>query len=122
MNYSYECLRFVREQLRIFPTDITFTIAISYQELRSRRHIKLINYAISQEHTLAYRFNPSYDRDFHAKDGAKLVAQLSQAKKMFMKQNQYELKYTFFPLSTHSLKKQVKAVEEAGYKVFGSRR
>jgi hypothetical protein len=112
--------RTTKERIRDFPTDIPLTIALGPAELRSRKLIKYINFAIANKVTLAYRFRSTYDRHFEKVSAERIVSTLDAAKKVFQEQYDYELTNVFFPNCHHHLTKQTEAVEGAGFTVFGN--
>lgn len=103
------------------PNDINVTVAMNMDELRSRRYNKFVRSLIKKdEHSFVFRFPQKYDgRKFSKLSAKKLAFSAKRAKSLFKKNYNYNLKYVFFPYVTHNTKKQVAAVEKAGFKVFG---
>lgn len=108
--------------MKDIPNDVSVTFLLNQDEIRSRRNNKFgKKIAEKGEHNLAYRFRPKYDgARFRKVSPKKLVANCNRAKSIFKKNYGYDLKFIFFPWSKHHLTKQVKAVEEAGFTVFGN--
>lgn len=103
------------------PNDVSVTLLLSTDEIRSRSNNKFVRkLSKAGEHTLAYRYRPSYDgKKFRKVSPKRLAAQAKRAKKWFKRYYNYDLKYVFFPYTKHHCTKQVKAVQDAGFQVFG---
>lgn len=96
------------------------SFALNKEDLEYRKIRKLARFAIKEGHNIVYRFHPKNDRNFQNTSPAKLVEQLAVIKQYFTEKFNYNLQYVFFPRVNHHLKKHTRAVEAAGFTVFGN--
>lgn len=96
------------------------TILLGRDDLRSRRLVKLVKYAVDNGHSLAYRFDTRYDRRFQDVNTDKMVEKLTAAKDVFQANYEYELNYVYLPAAKHHLTAHVDAIEGLGLTPFGN--
>lgn len=96
------------------------TVALG-PELRIRRFNKIVKYGAKKDVSFVYRPDPAYDGSkFKKVTPKRLVKAVQRAKQQFQKLYGLKLTHVFFPYTKgYHCKKQVAAVEAAGFKVFG---
>lgn len=100
--------------------DVKIYIAINREELKNRNICKLACYAIKQGHILAFRFHRSYDTNFNQLSPPRMAKQRKEMRQILHNKLQYDLPYVYIPFSDDALTDQTKAIEDAGFTVFGA--
>lgn len=106
--------------MRECPKNVKLTILLSPAELKNSNLDPIVDLAVNEGHTLAYRLAPSYDSNFHEINPKKLVERLKEAKRVFFDQYRYKLRWVYFPPSDYDLIVQTKAACKARIMNFGN--